>query len=55
MEFTPEMGSSNHPSDAKLKFKKKSEINSGTLTNMLENKARISINTKTGQHEFSYS
>ena len=47
MEITPEIVSSN-PSDDKLKFKKKSEINSGTLTNMLENKARISIDTKTG-------
>ena len=38
MEFTPEMGSSDHQknsnsaiSDSKLKFKKKSDIHSGTL------------------------
>ena len=37
-----------------MKFKKKSQIGGDNLNNILENKARISINTKTGKHEFTY-
>ena len=29
-------------------------MDGGNLNNILENKARISINTKTGKHEFTY-
>lgn len=38
----------------KMKFKKKSQMDEGNLNSILENKARISINTKTGKHEFTY-
>ena len=37
------------------KFKKKSDIEQQALTHILEQKARISINTKTGKHEFKYA
>lgn len=36
------------------KFKKKSALEQQALTHILEQKARISINTKTGKHEFKY-
>jgi hypothetical protein len=37
------------------KCKKKSAIEQQALSHMLEQKARISINTKTGKHEFKYA
>jgi len=37
------------------KFKKKSQMEQANLNEMLQNKARISINTQTGKHEFHYS
>ena len=52
---TASMGeTSEDPSSGKIKFKKKSNINQNNLNNILETKARISINTKTGKHEFTY-
>jgi hypothetical protein len=39
----------------KNKFKKKSGFEQQALSHILEQKARISINTKTGKHEFKYS
>ena len=41
--------------DTKMKFKKKSQIDKTSLNNILENKARISINGQTGHHEFIFS
>lgn len=38
-----------------MKFKKKSNFETGALDHILESKARISINTKTGKHEFTYA
>lgn len=40
--------------DCKLKFKKKSQIEQGQLNSILDAKARISINGKTGEREFIY-
>jgi len=44
-----------HALTSSFKFKKKSQIEEQALSHILDSKARISINTKTGQHEFIYS
>lgn len=52
---TASMGeTSEDMTSGKMKFKKKSHIDKGNLNNILESKARISINTKTGKYEFTY-
>ena len=40
--------------DANLKFKKKSAMRDSKLPSNLEKVSRISINAKTGEHEFRY-
>ena len=37
-----------------MKFKKKSQIEERSLNKILDSKARISINSQTGKHEFKY-
>ena len=44
-----------HALTSSFKFKKKSQIEEQALSHILDSKPRISINTKTGQHEFIYS
>jgi len=37
-----------------MKFKKKSQIEEKQLNKILDTRARISINSQTGKHEFKY-
>ena len=47
--------SQNSQSTSNMKFKKQSQIsNKDNFDKILEHKARISINTKTGKHDFTY-
>jgi len=57
LEFSDSLGTNtnkNEINSGKLKFKKVSQIDKNTLNSILDSKARISINTKTGKREFIY-
>lgn len=55
---TASMGATSEEPDhglaSKMKFRKKSDMDQQNLNAILDTKARISINTKTGKHEFHY-